>query len=181
MAVFMKRTAAVTALLTALFAWLHHLTAIEPFLPLAITAGTFCYHLTMRLAAGWTVDHVMKNHADYTRRWYQPRTFEERLYQLLRVHAWKRIMPTYDPALFTVRNRVFDKLCQVMCQAEVVHECIIPLSFLPLLAALHFGTFPAFLITSVLAALVDSAFVILQRYNRPRIVMLAEKQKQRTK
>ena len=175
----MKYTAAVTLLLTILFAWLHHLMDMGVFLPLAITAGTFCYHMAMRLLVGGVVDAVMKNKADYTKWWYRPRAFEEKLYKLLRVHAWKTKMPTYDPELFVVRNRDFDRLAQVMCQAEVVHECIIPFSFLPLLAAIPFGTFPVFLITSLLAALFDLSFVILQRYNRPRVIMLAQRQKQR--
>lgn len=181
MALFMKRTAAVTALLTILFAWLHRLTEIGVFLSLAITAGTVCYHMGMRLWVGKTVHAVMKNRADYTKSWYQPRAFEEKLYKALHVHAWKDKMPTYQPELFQVQNRDFDRLCQVMCQAEVVHECIVPLSFLPLLAAIPFGSFPVFMITSVLSALFDMLFVILQRYNRPRLVMLAERQKQRSK
>lgn len=180
MAAFMKRMTIVTALFTVLFTTAYHFTATGVFLSLAITAGTTFYHFAMRLFVGWTVDAIMKNHADYTRWWYRPHAFEEKIYKALQVHRWKDNMPTYNPALFTVKNRDFDSLCQVMCQAEVVHECIIPLSFVPMLASLCFGTFPVFLITSLLAAALDLTFVILQRYNRPRIMLLAQRQKQRT-
>ena len=62
-----------------------------------------------------------------------------------------------------------------MCGAEIVHEIIMVLSFLPLLAIPVFGAFPVFLITSVLAALFDGVFVMAQRYNRPRLVRILEK------
>ena len=71
-----------------------------------------------------------------------------------------------------------------MCQAEIVHEVIVVLSFLPLLAAIPFGAFPVFLITSLLAAMYDLTFVIMQRYNRPRILkylQLSQKRAERSK
>jgi hypothetical protein len=49
------------------------------------------------------------------------------------------------------------------------------LSFLPLLAAIPFGAFPAFLITSLAAACFDTVFVIMQRFNRPRLIKLIQK------
>ncbi|MDE6727234.1 MAG: hypothetical protein K2J80_04760, partial [Oscillospiraceae bacterium] len=39
--------------------------------------------------------------------------------------------------------------------------------------AFVFGSLPAFLITGVLGALVDLVFVIVQRYNRPRLIRCA--------
>ena len=179
MAVFMKRTAAVTALLTSLFAWLHHLTAIEPFLPLAITAGTFCYHLTMRLLAGTCIDKIMHNKANYNARWFVTRKWERKVYAFLRLQDWKGLLPTYDPTLFSLKDRNFDRLCQVMYQAEVVHEVIMVLSFLPLCMVPLFGAWPVFLITSLLSALFDSLFVVLQRNNRVIIRRLALRQKER--
>ena len=64
-----------------------------------------------------------------------------------------------------------------MCGAEVVHEVILVLSFLPLLAAFPFGSFGVFLITSLLAALYDLSFVIMQRFNRPRILRFIDKER----
>lgn len=66
-----------------------------------------------------------------------------------------------------------------MCQAEIVHETIVLFSFVPLLFSLVFDSFPAFLITSLLAACFDLIFVSLQRYNRPRLLRLIEKGKQK--
>ena len=40
---------------------------------------------------------------------------------------------------------------QATCQAELVHETIAVLSFLPIAAGVRFGAYPVFIITSVLA------------------------------
>jgi hypothetical protein len=48
------------------------------------------------------------------------------------------------------------------------------LSFLPSLAGIRFGAYPVFIITSVLAVAFDMMFVIMQKYNRPRILLPAE-------
>ena len=63
--------------------------------------------------------------------------------------------------------------------AELVHETIAVLSFLPIAAGVRFGAYPVFIITSVLAAACDMAFVIMQRYNRPRLIKLMELQKRK--
>lgn len=58
-----------------------------------------------------------------------------------------------------------------MCQAELVHETIVVLSFVPIIpSVLVFGDLPVFIITSLAAAIIDVTFVIIQRYNRPRII-----------
>ena len=61
-----------------------------------------------------------------------------------------------------------------MCQAEVLHEVIIPLSFVPIAFAEWFGALPVFVLTSVGAAAGDAFFVLLQRYNRPRVMRYAK-------
>ena len=47
------------------------------------------------------------------------------------------------------------------------------LSFVPVAFSVWFGSLGVFLITSFAAFLFDSVFVILQRYNRPRLMRLA--------
>lgn len=161
----------ITIVTAALFGKFH----IDVLLTLAITFGTITYHFLMRLGVGGLLDMVMRNRADYTKAWYQMRPFEEKLYKKLKVKRWKDKMPTYDPELFSLEKHSFDEIAQAMCQAEIVHEIIVVLSFVPLFAAIPFGTFPVFLITSVFAAGLDLMFVIMQRYNRPRIVRLAKR------
>ena len=138
----------------------------------AITFGTTAYHFWMRLLVGLIFDKVMNNRADYTKKWYQCGAREKRLYQLLGVKRWKNKMPTYDPALFDRTKHSWDEIAQAMCQAELVHETIVLLSFVPVLFSIWLGSFWVFLITSLIGAAVDLAFVVMQRYNRPRIIKL---------
>lgn len=149
----------------------------------AITFGTCFYHFTMRLLVGYVLDRTMQNKADYYKPWYQLQPFEHKLYRVLKVKKWKSNMPTYDPSCFDPKLHTWDEIAQAMCQAEIVHEVIILFSFLPLLAAIPFGSFPVFLITSILAAMFDLTFVIMQRYNRPRILrylQLSQKRAERS-
>ena len=44
-------------------------------------------------------------------------------------------------------------------------------------AGAWFGAYPAFIITSILSAALDMVFVIMQRYNRPRIIRLMQRQR----
>ena len=176
MAKVMKGAAAISFLLTFLFAGLHF-TGYRWALPYAITFGTCFYHFTMRLLVGYILNRRMQNRADYRKIRYQLRPFEVKLYQWLRVKHWKGNMPTFDPSCFDPKLHGWEEIAQAMCQAEIVHEIIIPLSFLPLLAAIPFGAFPVFLITSLLAALYDLSFVVIQRFNRPRVLKLIQKER----
>ena len=97
---------------------------------------------------------------------------EMKLYEKLRVKKWKNCMPTYNPSLFDPRQHTWEEIAQVTCQAELGHETIVVLSFVPILAGHWLGGYPAFIITSILAAMFDMMFVIMQRYNRQRILKL---------
>lgn len=148
-------------------------------LALAVTFGTTAYHLGARLLVGHAFDHWMGNRADLTRRWYQPRPWEEKLYCVLRVKSWKDRMPTFYPDEFSPEKHSLDEIAQTMCQSELVHETNVLISFLPLAAAIPLGAFWVFFITSLGGALFDLSLVILQRYNRPRILRLAQRQARR--
>lgn len=131
----------------------------------------------MRLLVGHRLNRIMGNQADYRKSWYQLRPIEKRLYKLFKVKKWKTNMPTYDPSCFDPELHSWDEIAQAMCQAEIVHEVIAVLSFLPLLAAIPFGEFPVFFMTSLLSACFDLCFVIIQRFNRPRVIRLIEKER----
>jgi len=164
----MKAIAVSCGLLTVLFIFLQWDTA-------AITFGTTCYHFSMRLLVGLVVDCIMQNKADYRKAWYQQRDWEGKLYKALGIRKWKGRFPTYDPSLFDSKKHTLDEIVQATCQAEVVHEVIAVLSFLPLLGAIPFGSFGVFAIMSLLAACFDMIFVIMQRFNRPRLVKIINK------
>ena len=168
-------TAAVTAGATVLLAALYHFHPQGWLLSAAITFGTTCYHFSMRLLVGGVVPRLIGRTRLEHRRWFCQRSFEPRLYAMLKVKQWKDHMPTYDPASFSLKHNSLEQIVHNSCISEAVHETIILFSFLPLCAVPYWGALPVFLITSILAALFDGSFVIMQRYNRPRLLRIPEK------
>ena len=175
----MKRTmiacAVISSMLTVTLIGWYALSPQEWIETLAITAGTAAYHFDMRLLVGaaWSpLEHKVNPSAG----WFALRRFEPPLYKALRVKRWKARVPTYDPDAFDIRKHsVTDILCAT-CHSERVHETILVLSFLPLVGTVWFDAFWAFLLTSVGAALIDLVFVIVQRFNRPRLRTLLRRQ-----
>lgn len=147
------------------------------YLTLAITFGTVFYHLGIRLFIGYIFNAKMNNHADYTKKWYQVHTWEIKLYEFLHVKTLKSKMPTYTPSVFSIKTHTLSEIAQATCQSELVHETNIILSFIPLIASKWFGSFYVFLITSICGAVFDLLFVIIQRYNRPRLIKIIVREK----
>ena len=172
MAKIVKGIAAFSLAAAVILTILYKKTTCGILLPLAITSGTIAYHFVMRLIVGLAFHATMQNQADYRKRWYQVSKREMAVYEKLKVKQWKRRMPTYEPALFDPRLHTWEEIVQAMCQAELVHETIAVLSFLPILAGIWFGEYPVFIVTSVLSAACDMVFVIMQRYNRQRVMKL---------
>lgn len=152
---------------------LFHCFNNDIFLTLAITFGTIFYHLGVRLLIGFLYNVRMKNQADYTKKWYQIHTWENKLYKLLNVKSWKNKMPTYNPQSFSNKKHTWNEIAQAMCQSELVHETNVIFSFVPIIATKWFGSFYVFFITSICGAIFDLIFVIMQRYNRPRVIKIA--------
>ena len=169
----MKSTAAATLAVTVILALLNHFFPRDWLLSVLISTGTVFYHFAMRLAVGAVVPKMMSHPG--RRKWFAQRSFEPKLYKVLRVKQWKDHMPTYDPASFSLRENTLEQVINNCCVSEIVHEVIICFSFIPLLFTFLWGAFPIFLITSVLAAGIDGCFAIMQRYNRPRLVRILEK------
>lgn len=173
----MKSTMVVAVLATIIFTILYRTIENGVMLSLAITAGTISYHFVIRYVVAGIFSSVMQNRADLSKTWYQQRTWEEKLYKKLHVKKWKSKMPTYEPENFDLRIHTPEEIAGAMCQAELSHEVIVIFSFLPLLTVPAFGAFWVFLITSVLSAMIDLSFAIMQRYNRPGIMKLCKRRK----
>jgi hypothetical protein len=140
-----------------------------------ITIGITLYHFVMRLAVGTIVNLIMKNRANHKNVWFRPKSFENKLYKLISVRKWKKYLPTYSPDTFDPSQKTVKEIIGATCQAEIVHEVIMALSLLPITLIPFLGGAAAVIITSVLAMLFDSLFVILQRYNRPKLVKVIER------
>ena len=176
-AVIMKILALVTSAMTAIFAVAHRLIPTNWLLPTAITFGTTAYHFCMRLAVGWLVPKLP---FDPGHSWFRPRSWEAGFYGFLAVKRWKGKLPTYDPREFSLKEQTLAQILRNMCGAELVHEGIVILSFLPIAFSSVFGAFPVFLTTSLAAAAFDCLFIIAQRYNRPRLVGILAKSQTHT-
>lgn len=165
----------VSVLLTIVSILLYSILEIDLAYSLAITFGTITYHFLMRLVVGFIFDTFMKNQADYSKKWYQNKPWEKKLYKRLNVKRWKSRLPSFQPDYFNPEKHNWHEIAQAMCQAELVHEVIVVLSFTPIICSYWFGALVVFIITSLLAAIFDMVFVIMQRYNRPRIIRLIKK------
>ena len=170
MAKKMKNIAILSLLLTICSIFFYTKTKSGFLLSLSITFVTISYHFLMRLFVGWIIDKILHNHVDYRQKWFQVSKTEQKFYQMIKVNKWKKKMPTYDATVFDQSRHSWDEIAQATCQAELVHEIIMILSFLPVLFSRWLGALPVFVVTSVLSAGVDVMFVMMQRFNRNRIV-----------
>ena len=85
-------------------------------------------------------------------------------------------MITAKPEQFDIRHISMEMLLHNVAQVELVHRIIMVLSFVPLVLIIPYGVPWVFILTSVFACLIDLQFVMIQRYNRPRIIRLMERQ-----
>ena len=154
---------------------IYHFTESQVIFSVAITFGTIFYHFAVRLAVGYLVDARYHNRMDYTKKWFTEKAFERKLYRKIQVKKWKKWFPTYNPQDFDLKSRSVAEIVQVTCQAEIVHEINMVLSFVPVVFSAWFGSMGVFLLTSCAAFIFDGIFVIMQRYNRPRLMRLMKK------
>ena len=179
MAKKMKIITFFSTVITVFFSILYFNTKNKLTLSLMITFATISYHFIMRLFVGFVINLIFNNHINYQSKWFHISTTEEKLYKIFKVKKWKGKMATYNPENFDNKIHSWDEIAQAMCQAELVHELIIILSFVPIFASIPFDALWIFVITSVLSACFDALFVIIQRYNRPRIIKLIENSKKK--
>lgn len=172
-----KISALVLVVLTIIFALIYQCNPNTVVLSIAITFGTISYHFLMRLAVGYVVNGIFHNRFNCNKKWFREKKFEKRLYEVLKVKKWKDKMPTFAPEMLDLKIHTWEEIAGAMCQSEVVHSIIVILCFLPIFACLKWGDFWVFFITSVISACVESMFVIMQRYNRPRVIRMIEKER----
>lgn len=166
-------------LLTLLFLCVYFYIPSKTTFTILVSFITTSYHFVMRIVVGYAVDGIYHNKMDYKKSWFQVSKKENEIYDVIKVKEWKKHMPTYSPETFSLKHHSFEEIAMSMCQSEVVHEIIVILSFLPVLAIPSLGKPLVFILTSFLAACFDFTFVIMQRYNRPRIIQLIEKRRSR--
>ena len=140
-----------------------------------ITAFTIMYHFWVRIIMG-NVSKLFKNHINYKQWWFKEKKFEKRLYKILHVKDWKGKALTYNPESFSLKEHSLEDIANTMTKSEVDHWINEAISLSTLLFAIPWGEFWIFLVTAIAAMIFNSQFIIIQRYNRPRIVKILEKE-----
>lgn len=147
-----------------------------------ITFLTTSYHFGMRIAVGELVTVAYSEREfDLTSIGFRQFKFEPKLYKALKVKKWKKFSITAKPNQFDLEQNSFESLLHNIAQAELGHRIIMVLSFVPLLLIIPYGAPTVFIITSVVACLIDLKYVIIQRYNRPRVLRLLKMSRAVTK
>lgn len=178
MILFCAAVAAAAAVLYGCLKW-------EVWFIIAISAGATLYHLLLRVVIGRIVDCCLSEDTDGSSFWFRQRNWERKLYRLLQVQRWKHRMPTYFPENFDLNRTEPSAVLRSMCVAEIGHELNMVLGF----GSMFFSLFTRepltylwlFAATSAAAALIDGVFVVIQRYNRPRLQRLLKIQEQKEK
>lgn len=149
-------------------------------LGIGITSFTILYHFAVRIIINNIAD-LFADRFKYTQKFFKERSYEKKLYQLLKVKDWKDKMPTFLPDTFSLENHSMEEIANTMCMSEVNHILNIIISISTILFSIVWGMFWVFFITAILASLFDSLFIIMQRYNRPRFVKLMERKEREKK
>ncbi|MBU5477337.1 Fic family protein [Eubacterium sp. MSJ-21] len=147
----------------------------------ALALVTTTYHFVMRLVVGTLIDLLVRRGINYNNYWFKEKKFERKLYNMLHVKQWKHIIPTWEPEKFSTKQNKIEKIIENMCAAELIHEIIIIMGYASLLFSLFTPDWKKYLwifvITAFLAGCCDIFFVILQRYNRPRVLKILRNHK----
>lgn len=177
-AIFMYVVIAVCVLITAVAFVLYYGGVVRSSVLLwtGVTAFTVMYHFWMRIILG-NVTKLFRIHSG--QRWFREHGFEKHLYKLLRVRKWKEKVLTYDPSAFSVKDHTLEEIANTMSKAETDHWVNELISLSTLLFAIPWGAFWIFFGTAIFAMLFDAQFIVVQRYNRPRVLKHLERKRRR--
>lgn len=146
-----------------------------------ITAFTIMYHFWVRIIMG-NVSKLLKKYVSYNQWWFKEKSFEKNLYKFLKVKNWKGKVLTYNPETFDLKNNSLEDIANTMVKSELDHWINEIISLTTLLFAIPWGAFWIFFVTALAAMIFDSQFIIVQRYNRPRVLkVLNRKNSTKTK
>ena len=179
-AIFMYCVIAITVLTSIVCFYIYYSNIYRNGMVLwtGITAFTIMYHFWVRIIMG-NVSKLFKNHINYKQWWFKEKSFEKELYKILRVKKWKGKALTYNPEAFSLKKHSLEEIANTMTKSEVDHWINEVISLTTIFFSLIWGELWIFLITAIAAMIFDSQFIIIQRYNRPRIIRIIEKEKQK--
>ena len=181
-AIFMYSVIVVT-LITSIVCFLNYYkfdNKSEVVLWVGITAFTIMYHFWVRIIMG-NVSKLFKKHINYKQWWFKERKFEKKLYKILKVKNWKDKALTYNPESFSLKEHTLEEIANTMAKSEVDHWINEAISVSTIFFAIPWGQPWIFAITAFAAMIFDSQFIIIQRYNRPRVIKAIERKERENK
>jgi len=175
-AIFMYCVIAISLALSAICFTLYYTKTKQSSMILWVGIVSFMimYHLWMRIIMG-NVTKLFKIH--HSQRWFKERAFEKSLYSFLCVKKWKDRALTYNPELFSLKSYSLEDVANTMAKAEADHWVNEIISLSAILFSLIWGKVWIFALTSFAAMIFDAQFIVIQRYNRPRILKILNMQK----
>lgn len=139
---------------------------------IGVSAFTVVYHFKGRLIMG---EQTKKWNISYKHPFFRERRFEQKLYKLLRVREWRDKVLTYDPESYNVKTHTYTQLANTMSKSECDHWINELISLSTLAFGLIWGEMWIFALTALVSMLFDAQFIVVQRYNRKRVVSLIKK------
>lgn len=147
------------------------------------TAFWFALHFGIAYLLSLLPDKAQLKLYDYNRPYFRVSEKETRRLSRLKVPLWKDRLPQFN-ALFDKRHigevsaEHIKEFITVTCQAEIIHLSIAVLGFLSLLFPVIFNDmdlFPMYLGIAIFIGLCQIPFVLIQRYNRPRLLRVLKR------
>lgn len=178
-AIFMYCVIAITVITSIICFYLYYgeINKSKTILWTGIVAFTIMYHFWVRIIMG-NISKLFKKYINYKQWWFKERKFEKKLYEVLHVKEWKGKALTYNPESFSLKEHSLEEIANTMTKSEIDHWIneIISISTLLFIIPWSDGIW-AFFISAIIAMIFDSQFIIIQRYNRPRILKILEREK----
>lgn len=158
------------------FTYYGHLSSNKTVLWCGIVSFMILYHFWLRIIMG-NVTKLFKINPNHP--WFREKPFEKKLYKLLRVRKWKDKALTYHPDSFDLKKHSLEEIVVTMTKSELDHWINEIISVTAIFFYLLWGCFPIFFITSIAAMLFDAQFIVIQRYNRPKIQKYLKRKNQK--
>ncbi len=173
-AIFMYAVIGITAVISVICFVLYYFLNHNSFFLLwtGIVSFMIMYHLWTRIIMG-NVTKLIDVNPDST--WFREKKFEKTLYRILKVKKWKGSALTYNPESFSLKANSLESIAHTMTKSELDHWVNEIISLSAVLFSLIWGKLWIFVITSVAAMLFDAQFIVIQRYNRPRVMRIIKK------
>ena len=160
--------------ITCLGTYYAGITENNIFLWIGITAFTITYHFWGRIILG-NISKLFKKYINYNQWWFKEKRFEKNLYEILRVKKWKGKALTYNPEQFDLKTNSLDQIANTMVKSEIDHWINEVISISTMFFGLIWGETWIFVITALAAMIFDGQFIVIQRYNRPRVLKILER------